>query len=69
MTAPPPAALRSLSAPAVSSSGVPDPDVPGSGVPAAGRARCLPNVDAAVFRQALARHPAGVAIVTLRGPA
>ena len=69
MTAPPPAALRSLSAPAVSSSGVPDSDVPASGVPAAGGARPLPSVDAAVFRQALARHPAGVAIVTLRRPA
>lgn len=69
MTAPPAAALRSLSAPAVSSSGMPASDRPASGVPAPGGARCLPSVDAAVFRQALARHPAGVAIVTLRGPA
>ena len=69
MTAPPPAALRSLSARAVSSCAVPAPDLPAGGVPAPGGARCLPNVDAAVFRQALARHPAGVAIVTLRGPA
>ena len=68
MTAPPPAALRSLSARAVSSCGVPASDLPAGGVPAPGGARCLPNVDAAVFRQALARHPAGVAIVTLRGP-
>jgi flavin reductase (DIM6/NTAB) family NADH-FMN oxidoreductase RutF len=29
----------------------------------------LPRVDAEIFRQALARHPAGVAIVTLAGPA
>jgi flavin reductase (DIM6/NTAB) family NADH-FMN oxidoreductase RutF len=69
VTAPPPAALRSLSARAVSSCAVPAPDLPAGGVPAPGGARCLPNVDAAVFRQALARHPAGVAIVTLRGPA
>lgn len=69
MTAPPPAALRSLSARAVSSCGVPASDLTAGGVPAPGGARCLPNVDAAVFRQALARHPAGVAIVTLRGPA
>ena len=54
MTPPPPAALRTPSAPAV-------PPSPGT--------RSLPSVDAQVFRQALARHPAGVAIVTLRGPA
>ena len=36
---------------------------------AAAGARSLPLVNAAVFRQALSRHPAGVAIVTLRGPA
>ena len=29
----------------------------------------LPTVDAEIFRQALGRHPAGVAIVTLAGPA
>jgi len=69
VTAPPPAALRSLSAPAVSSYGVPDSGLPASGVPARGGARWLPTVDAAVFRRALARHPAGVAIVTLGGPA
>ena len=32
---------------------------------AAAGARSLPLVNAAVFRQALSRHPAGVAIVTL----
>ena len=69
MTPPPPAALRSLSAPAVSSSGGPAAGAPVSGVPAPGGGRALPSVDAAVFRQAMARHPAGVAIVTLRGPA
>ena len=53
---PPPAALRSV--PAQSA-----PACPPDG------ARPLPVVDAEVFRQALARHPAGVAIVTLRGPA
>ena len=36
---------------------------------ASGDACSLPTVNAQVFRQALARHPAGVAIVTLRGPA
>ncbi len=54
---PPSAALRSVpaqSAPAVS---------------AHDGARPLPFVDAEVFRQALARHPAGVVIVTVRGPA
>jgi flavin reductase (DIM6/NTAB) family NADH-FMN oxidoreductase RutF len=69
VTPPPPAALRSLSAPAVSSCGGPAAGAPVSGVPAPGGGRALPSVDAAVFRQALARHPAGVAIVTLRGPA
>jgi flavin reductase (DIM6/NTAB) family NADH-FMN oxidoreductase RutF len=64
VTPPPPAALRSLSAPAV-----PAPAVPGSAVPACAGPGALPIVDAEVFRQALSRHPAGVAIVTLRGPA
>jgi flavin reductase (DIM6/NTAB) family NADH-FMN oxidoreductase RutF len=38
-------------------------------VPAWAGTGALPIVDAEVFRQALSRHPAGVAIVTLRGPA
>ena len=40
---------------------------PAASVPASDAA--LPKVDAEIFRQALARHPAGVAIVTLAGPA
>jgi len=40
---------------------------PAAPVPA--RDSALPKVDAEIFRQALARHPAGVAIVTLAGPA
>jgi flavin reductase (DIM6/NTAB) family NADH-FMN oxidoreductase RutF len=43
--------------------------VPAPAGPASAGARSLPIVDAGVFRQALSRHPAGVAIVTLRGPA
>ena len=74
MTAPPPAALRAPSASAVPASCVPASArpafrVPASALPASSGARSLPIVDAQVFRQALARHPAGVAIVTLRGPA
>ena len=61
MTPPPPAALRSVSAAAVRAAGS-----PAAGVSASGGAHSLPIVDALVFRQALARHPAGV---TLRGPA
>ena len=64
MTAPPPAALRSVPAPAV-----PAPAGPGPAVTASAGVWSLPIVDAEVFRQALSRHPAGVAIVTLRGPA
>jgi flavin reductase (DIM6/NTAB) family NADH-FMN oxidoreductase RutF len=40
---------------------------PAASVPVSDSA--LPKVDAEIFRQALARHPAGVVIVTLAGPA
>jgi flavin reductase (DIM6/NTAB) family NADH-FMN oxidoreductase RutF len=69
VTPPPPAALRTPSASAVPDSAVSGSVVSGSVMPALARARSLSLVDAEVFRQALARHPAGVAIVTLRGPA